>query len=85
MKYEDTILTPEEMTISLNITKYKPPLIYQANYEKLCKKQAEVSFKAGIKELLEWQKLNARITSYYYWQDSFEFRNKLKELGIENL
>ena len=42
-------------------------------------KQAEISFKAGIKEVVEWVKAHPRIQ--HSWD---EWQSKLKDWGIDN-
>ena len=46
-------LTPEEMAKVLNITKYKPPLIYQVPYDKIAKAQAIATEAATLKRVVE--------------------------------
>ena len=49
----------------------------------LCEKQAEVSFKAGMKEVVEWVNKHSKIYQGYPYYIEEELDAKVKEWGIE--
>ncbi len=77
MKAEDTVLKDEEIQEIWEAWLPLPPAL-PTFQEHLCGLQAEISFKAGIKEVVDWvEKYGFSFCPIRYWQA------KLKEWGIE--
>ena len=57
--------------------------IYECNQIAGLEWQAEISFKAGIKEVVDWIWFNPQLTKHQNWQNYPEWQAKLKEWGIE--
>lgn len=76
MEAKDTLISLEQVTLSS--TQYPASEVARAqmiaDYKKLTK-QADISFKAGIKEVVEWIK-------QYHGLDFEEAKAKLEEWGI---
>jgi hypothetical protein len=53
------------------------------NIKTIVEEQAEISFKAGIKEVVDWIWFNPQLTKHQNWQNYPEWQAKLKEWGIE--
>jgi hypothetical protein len=86
MEAKDTLIKTDE------IEKISLGFLYPSNIEttiKLLDKQAEVSFKAGIKEVVEWINNNWYSAKFYAWENNCmginakEWQDKLKEWGIK--
>ncbi len=77
MKAEDTVLKDEEIQEIWEAWILLPPALATFN-EHLCQRQAEISFKAGMKVVAAWvEKYDLSFCPIRYWQA------KLKEWGIE--
>lgn len=83
MKYEDTILKTDEID---HIIKTSPNLYDNFTMNKIldvCKKQAELSFNAGIKEVVDFLNITPYPLSGYFGSRAYEkWQAKLKEWGI---
>ncbi len=58
-------------------------LITKSELENLLETQAEISFRAGIKEVVEWVSENLLGFVYDYNPKRLQWQAKLKEWGIE--
>ena len=72
MEAKDTVMRDEQMSKFIQF----PVEGYTTDRLGLCQAQAEISFKAGVREVVEWARLYSDITCNPGWQD------KLKEWGI---
>ncbi len=52
------------------------------NVDKIVEKQAEISFKAGIREVVEWLETHLSY-SKMFGQSPFEWQAKLREWGVD--
>lgn len=83
MKAKDTVISSQQM---LDVMCSIPPKKRGEDYSRLnkamCNKQAEISFKAGIKEVVEWfeQNINYKNSSIREWD---KWQAKLKEWECE--
>jgi hypothetical protein len=81
MESKDTVMTKD----GIIILSYMNPEMIEGILQNILEKQAEVSFKAGIKEVVEWIKHQ---NPSYPFSFSLEIKehqwySKLKEWGIE--
>jgi hypothetical protein len=77
MKSDDTVMSPELLKV------------YEGNIQAAIEWQAEVSFKAGIKEVTDWLNINTcklydeHHIEFYTYIPMDKWQVKLKEWGIK--
>jgi len=91
MEAKDTVMTEDIINLAhiclISGSYQGTPQRLEALGFLVAERQAEISFKAGIKEVVEWLEANCDHTyEYAYGQWTFtvkDFNAKLKEWGIE--
>ncbi len=86
MKAKDTVMKKEQAREIVSVGDQIEDIL-QVPIDKLaavCKAQAEISFKAGIKEVVEWIKASGDASLYNQHGDyTDDWQAKLKEWGIK--
>ena len=83
MEAKDTVMSDEQITPYLSLTDRVGSVVVQQDDAFLA--QAEISFKAGIREVVEWiQKFEKQNPAHYshIQVEKYEWQAKLKEWGL---
>lgn len=85
MKAKDTVMSPVEI---LEIVKAVDPewqgyTVDYAIHESIAEAQAEISFKAGMKEVVGWLRENGFLFPGHTRWDADKLQAKLKEWGVK--
>ena len=84
MEAKDTVISAIEQTKALDKVPFAD-LRSQVCRDILCEAQAEISFKAGIKEVVKWIQFRNYSTPEHYSHfqiSKYEWQAELKELGL---
>jgi len=81
--WQDTVMVEPQMEIALKDYGLFAINAYPLEIYTLLEAQAEISFKAGIKEVVEWVKERDCGTKSSVWLFRDNWQAKLKEWGIE--
>ena len=88
MKAEDTVMS-KDFAKTLILTKHCSPETRPTDIaitdveETLIEAQAEISFKAGLREAMQWIKKEKHSGYFYYSFDQSELESKEKEWGVK--